>query len=279
MRGRASRARFRSDETIVAWPRLHAWLDCSPVCSYGVAPCPGRERKRSANGRLMAGRSGENDTRGEAPRASRLLRVVVAAIVPPLLALVADMLLESTLTRWLVFNAAVIVSSWFGGLKSGIAATVLSTALVWWFLVPPVRTLGTTDPQYYLAAVIFAVIGIAVSVFHARLRRTNLALERTARERRLFAALIENSSDFIGIADPTGKPMYLNPAGRRMIGLAADFPDRDHRDPRGVSARPALLCSGRHPEGRGREGRVGRARPSFGIGRRRKRFLYGTRTS
>jgi len=30
--------------------------------------------------------------------------------------------------------------------------------------------------------------------------------------------------DFIGIADPTGKPVYLNAAGRRMIGLAPDFP-------------------------------------------------------
>src|SRR5262249_21663555 len=27
------------------------------------------------------------------------------------------------------------------------------------------------------------------------------------------------SSDFIGIADPNGRPTYLNPAGRRMVGL------------------------------------------------------------
>ncbi len=43
-------------------------------------------------------------------------------------------------------------------------------------------------------------------------------------ERQLFAALVENSSDFIGIADPSGKPVYLNPAGRRMVGLAPDHP-------------------------------------------------------
>jgi PAS domain S-box-containing protein len=43
-------------------------------------------------------------------------------------------------------------------------------------------------------------------------------------ERRLFAAVIENSSDFIGIADARGKPIYLNPGGRRMVGLSADFP-------------------------------------------------------
>src|SRR6185503_17883532 len=48
------------------------------------------------------------------------------------------------------------------------------------------------------------------------------ALEKSNQERRIFAALVANSSDFIGIADPTGKPVYVNPEGRRMVGLAAD---------------------------------------------------------
>ena len=47
---------------------------------------------------------------------------------------------------------------------------------------------------------------------------------RLEEERQLFAALVENSSDFIGIADPSGKPIYVNPAGRRMVGLAPDHP-------------------------------------------------------
>jgi PAS domain S-box-containing protein len=43
-------------------------------------------------------------------------------------------------------------------------------------------------------------------------------------QRQVFVSLLDNSVDFIGIADPTGKPIYLNAAGRRMIGLAPDFP-------------------------------------------------------
>jgi PAS domain S-box-containing protein len=42
--------------------------------------------------------------------------------------------------------------------------------------------------------------------------------------RQIFVALLDYSSDFIGIADPAGKPIYLNAAGRRMIGLEPDFP-------------------------------------------------------
>src|SRR6185369_1708494 len=43
-------------------------------------------------------------------------------------------------------------------------------------------------------------------------------------ERQVFVSLLENSSDFIGIADPSGRPIYLNPAGRRLVGLPADYP-------------------------------------------------------
>src|SRR5690349_19612128 len=47
---------------------------------------------------------------------------------------------------------------------------------------------------------------------------------RVEDQRQVFVSLLDNSVDFIGIADPTGKPIYLNAAGRRMIGLAPDFP-------------------------------------------------------
>ena len=47
-------------------------------------------------------------------------------------------------------------------------------------------------------------------------------------ERQVFVSLLENSSDFIGIADPTGKPVYVNPAGRRMVARHA-IPEADFR--------------------------------------------------
>ena len=52
----------------------------------------------------------------------------------------------------------------------------------------------------------------------------NGRLQKALNDRRIFEALVENSSDFIGIANPDGTPIYLNPAGRRMVGLASDFP-------------------------------------------------------
>src|SRR3954452_22684308 len=44
---------------------------------------------------------------------------------------------------------------------------------------------------------------------------------RLERERRRLLAVLENSTDFIGVADLDGRPTYLNPAGRRLVGLEA----------------------------------------------------------
>ena len=55
--------------------------------------------------------------------------------------------------------------------------------------------------------------------------------KRIGDERQVFVSLLDNSSDFIGIADPTGKPVYLNPAGRRLVGIPADYPIKDTQIP------------------------------------------------
>jgi len=38
-------------------------------------------------------------------------------------------------------------------------------------------------------------------------------------EKERFVALVENSNEFIGLATPAGQPIYLNPAGRKLVGL------------------------------------------------------------
>lgn len=50
------------------------------------------------------------------------------------------------------------------------------------------------------------------------------SLERAHEERQKFVSLIRNSQDFIATADLEGKLTYLNPAGRRMIGIGESDP-------------------------------------------------------
>lgn len=55
--------------------------------------------------------------------------------------------------------------------------------------------------------------------------------KRVEEERQRFVLLVENSSDFIATATPAWQILYINKAGRKLIGLAPDeVADREVRD-------------------------------------------------
>ena len=100
---------------------------------------------------------------------------------------------------WLVFVAAVIVSSWAGGFKSGLVATLLSTVIGWLYLAPLTPSVTTTDPDHFKAATLFVVIGTGVSLMHEQLRRTK---REAARSQALFQAVIDHSLKHLSAGRP-----------------------------------------------------------------------------
>ena len=145
------------------------------------------------------------------------------AVIPPLIALLIHLAFAPLLEPhvWFLFYPAIFISSWIGGRRSALAATVLTTVAVWWVLVPPryaaAKSAGIIGPAVFFST------GILFALFHQRLRATNARLRQAVDDSRVFKAFLANSSDFIGIANPNGQPLYLNPAGRQMVGLDADF--------------------------------------------------------
>jgi PAS domain S-box-containing protein len=178
------------------------------------------------------------DDSTEPPR-SRSIRAVMtflcAAVVLPLVTFVVQSLIWPLLSpsAWILFAFTVFVSAWIGGAWSGVCATVVSTGLVWWAFLPPEHSFHVDTPRYVVSAAVFVLVGLLCSALQGRLRRAirdaasalasarsaNERLHEVVNERRVFAALVNNSADFIGISDPDGKPVYVNPAGRRMVGL------------------------------------------------------------
>jgi PAS domain S-box-containing protein len=64
----------------------------------------------------------------------------------------------------------------------------------------------------------------AIEVKNQELEVANSDLNQAFQEQYKLTALLNNSSDFIGLATPEGVPVYVNAAGLEMVGLPEDQP-------------------------------------------------------
>ncbi|MBZ5615868.1 MAG: SpoIIE family protein phosphatase [Acidobacteriia bacterium] len=159
----------------------------------------------------------------------------ILAMLPPFISVVLQHVFWPVIQpfAWFLFYPAVFLSSWIGGLWAGVAATVISTLLVWWSFVPPEHTLVKEEPRYVLSAAVFVVMGILFSLFHGRLRRAtqqasealtaaSLAGEKLQAVNDQITRLIEQASDGIFIADLDGCYTDVNSAGCLMLGYSRE---------------------------------------------------------
>ena len=114
---------------------------------------------------------------------------------------------------------AILTTSVLAGTGPALVTTLLSAPLGAFEFV--VRA-GDRPSQALIQAALF-VAECSIVIYLSRLITRARRAAESARERmQMFASLAENSSDFIGIAGPDGRPLWINPAGRRMVGLSAD---------------------------------------------------------
>ena len=106
------------------------------------------------------------------------------SMLPPLIALFLQSVFWSVIHPyvWFLFYPAVFFSSWIGGLSAGLITTGMSTALVWWFFIPPEHTFAMKNPVSLLSVSVFVSMGVLFSVFHDRLRKANQKTERALRD-------------------------------------------------------------------------------------------------
>ncbi|MFL5813418.1 MAG: ATP-binding protein [Bdellovibrionia bacterium] len=124
---------------------------------------------------------------------------------------------------FILFSAAVLISSFYWGVGPGVLAAAVSTPLAAFLFVYQAHY----SPLQAMAQITVFAIEIAVICYladrFATARERAESSERAARlalqERQIFFALIENSSDLIAISDKNAKIIYLNPAGRQMTAL------------------------------------------------------------
>lgn len=95
---------------------------------------------------------------------------LVLSLIPPFLALGLQPWLWGNIRpdAWLLFYPAVFCSAWLGGLRGGVAATLLSLGLAGGFFAEPAPSLVAETGGGLTAMAVFTFMGFLFAGFHER---------------------------------------------------------------------------------------------------------------
>jgi len=120
---------------------------------------------------------------------------------------------------WSLFYPTVLISASLGGLIPGLVTTIISTALVWYYFLPPEGSFSLSEKANLASVFVFLGTGAAFSIFHEMLRRAQLR-QTSFNERRkrdvLLRQFVEQSPFSIAMFDKEMR--YIFASQRWMSG-------------------------------------------------------------
>jgi PAS domain S-box-containing protein len=124
--------------------------------------------------------------------------------------------------------AAVAIAVWVAGAIAAASVMVLGYAACHVLFMPPRGGFDFTSGRISTALAAFSVTCVLIITIGEAMRRAQRrAAERSNElrdalaERQKLVALVENSTDFIAMCDTAFVPLYVNPAGLKMVGLTS----------------------------------------------------------
>ena len=140
----------------------------------------------------------------------------VLAILPVLVAFAVQTALWSLIQPyvWFLFYPAIFVRARIGGLRGGLLSTLLATALVWWFFVPPTHALDKDALNPLFAALVFLVMGLAISLLQQRLQQA---------KRRAAQALAKINTANADLQSANQKITHLYEQAKQLDDLKTQF--------------------------------------------------------
>ena len=134
------------------------------------------------------------------------------------------------LPAYITFYPMVMVAALLAGLGPGLAATALSALTAAYWVLPPVGQFAIASPVDRVGLVIFAGMGLFLSVVAELYRRNRnkaaaydreAALRETRREKEFLANLLEHASHPFAVGYPDGRLGRCNQAFEQLTGYTA----------------------------------------------------------
>jgi len=139
------------------------------------------------------------------------LRATLGGILLPLAAFAVQWTFWDAISpyAWFLFYPTVFFAPLFGGLWSGIAATVISTLLVWYVFIPTAFSFNIEDPVSMVSIALFAAMGVIFSYFHEHLRKLGLKVAQQESNER-FRRDLDNMMEGCQIIGFDWRYLYVN---------------------------------------------------------------------
>ncbi|XHX80994.1 MAG: PAS domain S-box protein [Stenomitos frigidus ULC029] len=116
---------------------------------------------------------------------------------------------------FVIFFAAVMVSTWYGGLSAGLCATAIAAVAATYFFLTPIYSLRVDAPGDVVRLGIF----VLTSLLLVSLSSTRRQLVRALRhERDLITAIVSTAGSFIVVLDRWGRIIQFNRACEQLTG-------------------------------------------------------------
>jgi len=146
----------------------------------------------------------------------RATAVVVAVTLAALCARLALSPILADDSAFLTCIIAVMLGSRYGGLRAGIAATVLSAVSAWFLFLRPYRYSSAQDPAYLVQIGLFVLIGLMVSAVNEAWHR---ARRRLSAHEEFLSSILEATPTGVLVLDAQGYVTFVNSAAAALFGL------------------------------------------------------------
>ncbi|BAY18339.1 two-component hybrid sensor and regulator [Anabaenopsis circularis NIES-21] len=146
---------------------------------------------------------------------------ILSVLIALLLGLTLDSLFKLEVSP--LFFGAVVLSSWYGGLKPGLLATVLAVLVNNYFFIPPIYSLIPNTWTNVLQLIVFSLISLLISSLNSELHIAKQKSQaKLAKLTVSYRSLLETAYEGIWIFDQDGQTEYVNSQLAQMLGYSVE---------------------------------------------------------